>query len=73
MLSYREIAHYLNIAPSSVKGLVNRLLDDPKKSKLLIKSREGKELRIGLAPEIEQRILAHKKRRTNLMEAEQAI
>ena len=60
-LSYREIAGYLAIAPITVKSLVNRMLEDPAKSKLLAKHRDGRELKIGLAPEVEQKILKKQK------------
>src|SRR3989338_3359482 len=69
ILSYREIAGYLNITARTAKGLVKRILEDPQKNRLVLKHREGRELRVGLAPEVEQRILAKKKQQEQGLEA----
>lgn len=63
ILSYREIAGYLGITPITVKSIVNRMLEDKEKEKLLVKHRDGRELKVGLAPEVEQRILAKQKKK----------
>jgi len=60
LISYKELAHHLNITPVSAKNIVNRLFKDDKKQKLFIKQKTCGITKIALNKRIEKQILSGK-------------
>jgi len=57
-LSYREIAEQLDITPSAAKNLVNRIFQSDRKRPLFAKQYKHGTARVGIQPELEERVLA---------------
>jgi len=56
-LSYREIAEHLDITPSAAKNLVNRMLQLGRKRPLFAKQYKHGVARVGIRPDLKDRIL----------------
>jgi len=62
LITYKELAERLDIAPISAKNMVNRLFQNGDKRKLFRKTRNRGVTRIGLTEAVEQKILHRNKK-----------
>jgi len=65
LITYKELAERLNIAPVSAKNMVNRLFLNAEKRKFFKKTRFRGVAKIGLTEGVEQRVLRNKRNSGN--------